>query len=277
MESNPLSCRFSAVPACLLLAQPRLHLLGVELVVPGVEHGFPRGVQHPLAVPAPGGEQDLPALFVGEPAVPSGDLEARDEALDIPLEGPGEGLVEVVDVEHEAALGGAEETEVRQVRVAAELHREPGAGGGGQVRGHQQGRTAVERERRDHHAPVAHRDELRDATWSPAPRAATPGRCGPSPGDHARVARPGAPHPGRPAVRPPPLEVRRMRRRQIRRGRLLGHGISSHRRDRPSRRRDEPQSVTRRLGRILSVPRRLARHREGMIPCRIPPPPSGDP
>ena len=74
--------------------------------------------------------------------------------------GPGERLVEVVDVEHEPALGRGEHAEVRQVRVAAALHRKPRARRRRQVAGHDHRRAAIERERRDEHAPVADRDEL---------------------------------------------------------------------------------------------------------------------
>ena len=46
------------------------------------------------------------------------------EALDVPLERPGQRLVEVADVEHERALGRREDAEVGQVRVAAQLDLE---------------------------------------------------------------------------------------------------------------------------------------------------------
>ena len=62
--------------------------------------------------------------FVGEAVVPAGDLQARREALDVPLPGPRQGLVEVVDVEDEATLRGGEHAEVRQVGVPAGLHRD---------------------------------------------------------------------------------------------------------------------------------------------------------
>ena len=58
-------------------------------------------------------------LLRGEVAVAPGDREARREALDVPLPGPGKGLVEVVDVQHQPAIGGGEDPEVREVRVAA--------------------------------------------------------------------------------------------------------------------------------------------------------------
>ena len=64
----------------------------------------------------------------GEPAVAAGDLKARGQPLHIPLPRAGQGLVEVVDVEHQLPLGGGEHPEVRQVRVTADLDRQTGAG-----------------------------------------------------------------------------------------------------------------------------------------------------
>ena len=61
----------------------------------------------------------------------------------------------------ELPLRRCERTEVREVRVAAELHVEPSRRRVLQVRGHDLRRAPVERERRDHHAPVAHRHEIR--------------------------------------------------------------------------------------------------------------------
>ena len=57
-------------------------------------------------------------------------------------------------------LRRCEHTEVREVRVAAQLHVEPSGRRVLQVRGHDLRRAPVERERRDHHAPVAHRHEI---------------------------------------------------------------------------------------------------------------------
>ena len=56
--------------------------------------------------------------------------------------------------------GEREDAEVREVRVAAALHRRsPERGRRGEVGRHDRRRAAVERERRDEHAPVADRDE----------------------------------------------------------------------------------------------------------------------
>ena len=96
----------------------------------------------------------------GEAAVTSGDLEAGRQALHVPLPRPGQGLVEVVDVEHQLALGRAEHAEIGQVGVAAALHVMPESRRGGQVRGHDQRRAPVEGERRDQHPSVADGHQL---------------------------------------------------------------------------------------------------------------------
>ena len=74
--------------------------------------------------------------------------------------GPGSRLVEVVDVEHQLPLRGGEHPEVRQVGVAADLGVQARAWGRGEVGRHDQRRTPVEGERRDHHPSVAEGDQL---------------------------------------------------------------------------------------------------------------------
>ena len=143
-----------------LALQPRLDLVDIEVVVPGLEHARFGGLQHPLPIAARSGEVVRPALLVGEAAVASGDLHARDQPLDVPLERPGVRLVEVVDVEDEVALGAREQTEVRQVGIAAQLDDQSAAGGVGEVGGHQQCCPSVEREGRDHHATVADGNQI---------------------------------------------------------------------------------------------------------------------
>ena len=98
-----------------------------------------------------------------EAAVATGHREAGHQPLHVPLERSRQGLVEVVDAEDQPPVRRGEHAEVRQVRVTAELHVEPGAGRAGEVGGHRVGRAAEERERRDQHAAVADRHQLRDA------------------------------------------------------------------------------------------------------------------
>ena len=69
-------------------------------------------------------ERDASLLGVTVSEVRRGDGERGDEALEVPLEGTLVGLVEVVHVEDQVTLGRREEIEVREVRVAADLHLE---------------------------------------------------------------------------------------------------------------------------------------------------------
>ena len=67
----------------------------------------------------------LRRCLVGVAVVPARDLQARREAFDVPLPRPGQGLVEVVDVEHQPAFRGGEQAEVRQMGIPADLGDQP--------------------------------------------------------------------------------------------------------------------------------------------------------
>jgi len=102
-------------------------------------------------------------LGVGVPVGAGGHGDGGREPFDVPFEGAGEGLVEVVEVEEQGAFRGGVQTEVEQMRVAAQLHGEPGVGLGGEVGGHHGGGTAQEGERRGGHPPVPDRQQLGQA------------------------------------------------------------------------------------------------------------------
>src|ERR1044072_6768754 len=104
-----------------------------------------------------------PPLRRVEATLAAGHGEAGGKPLDVPLPGPRQGLVEVVDVEYELALGRGVGAEVGEVGVAAELRLEPRAGRVGKVRRHHRCGAAVEGERRGQHASVAQRHQLSDA------------------------------------------------------------------------------------------------------------------
>ena len=146
-------------------------------------------------------QHDLAAVLGREPVVPPGHGEAGRQPLDVPLERPGQRLVEVVDVEDQAPLRGGERAEVGQVRVPAQLHPQPRRRRGGQIRRHRQRRAAVERERRHQHPPVPDRHQLRHPASAPAPTAARPDRATrPARTPHAT---PTGPPPGHPSPEPP--------------------------------------------------------------------------
>ena len=98
-----------------------------------------------------------------EAAFAGGDREAGGEPLDVPLPGPRQRLVEVVEVEDEAAVGRREGAEVGEVGVAAGLHPQPRDRGPRQVGRHHRGGAAEEGEGRGRHPPVADRHQVGDA------------------------------------------------------------------------------------------------------------------
>ena len=136
-------------------------LLGVQVGVPDVEIRHPGEARHRRAVSADRVEHDALLVLGAKGVVARRDQHARGQPLDIPLPRSRERLVEVVDVEHQPPLGRGEDTEVRQMRIAAALDRQPGPRCRGEVVGHDHRRPAIERERRDQHPPVANRHQLR--------------------------------------------------------------------------------------------------------------------
>ena len=143
----------------LQLLEQRLNL---DVGIPDIQVAHRGSLPHPGPVLRGHRQHDRAPLRGREPAIPAGDLETRGQPLHVPLPRARQRLVEIVDVEHQLPLGGGEHPEVRQVRVAANLDRQPGARGGGQVGGHDQRGTPVERERRHQHPAVTDRNQLRN-------------------------------------------------------------------------------------------------------------------
>ena len=146
-----------------LLSRQRGDLVNVDAGVPELEVGHRGEAPDRLPVRARHRPVDRLPLFGVEAAIAAGDGEAGRQALDVPLERARQRLVEVVDAEHEPPVGRGEPTEVRQMRIAAELHVESGPRRAGQIGRHRVGRAAEERERRHEHPPVADRHQLRHA------------------------------------------------------------------------------------------------------------------
>ena len=138
-----------------------LEILLVQARVPDVQLLHQSQVLHRLAIGPADGDVDPVALLGVEATVPTRNGKACDQALDVPLERAGQGLVEVVEAEHEPPVRSGVHAEVRQVRVPAELHGQVRARGAGEVRRHQVGGASVERERRREHARVPKGDQLR--------------------------------------------------------------------------------------------------------------------
>ncbi len=94
----------------------------------------------------------------------AGENEAGGHALDVPLEGAADGLVEVVKVEDEAAVGRGEGAQVAHVGVAAELGVDAGVGAEREVVRHDGHGSAEEAEGRGGHAVVLDLDQCGDAS-----------------------------------------------------------------------------------------------------------------
>ena len=151
----------------ILVLRQREDRLDVDLLVPGLERRQLRQAGHVVAVRTHRRPHGRVAHLHLEAEGAARDVHAGGEALHVPLPRSRQGLVEVVDVEHEMALGRGEDAEVQHVRVTARLHLQPAHRRGGEVVGHHLGRAAQERERRDHHAPDADRHQLGDAGHVP--------------------------------------------------------------------------------------------------------------
>ena len=89
----------------------------------------------------------------------SGQHQRCRHALQVPLEGAANGLVEVVDVEDEASVGRGVGAQVAHVGVAAELADDAGRGKLGQVRSHYRRGAAKKGEGRLGHELVLEGDE----------------------------------------------------------------------------------------------------------------------
>ena len=94
--------------------------------VPEVERSQRGGFGHVFAVAAHGGRDDPVARRRPEAPFERDDVHARRQPLDVPLPRSRQGLVEVVDVEDQAASGSGELAEVADVRVAARFDPEAG-------------------------------------------------------------------------------------------------------------------------------------------------------
>ena len=129
--------------------------LDVRPVVPEVELRHGRVAGHPVPVGLPGGDHGLIRLARLEAILPRRHHQAGGKAQQVPFEGPGQGLVEVAQVEPKVALWGGPEAKVEDVSVAAELHPQAAMGPGGEVRGHHRGRATEIGPGRGDHAPVA--------------------------------------------------------------------------------------------------------------------------
>ena len=87
---------------------------GIDARVVHVDRAHRRVARHAIAIGAHRAVDDVPGVVADHADLPAGDDEARREALQVELEWPGQGLVEVVDVEEQVALRRREQAEVRR-------------------------------------------------------------------------------------------------------------------------------------------------------------------
>ena len=135
-------------------------LLFVPVGVPDVQGAHLGELGHRPPVGGNRGHGDRRGVRLRESVVLRSDQEACGHPLDVVLEWAGQRLVEVVQIEQQPAFGRGERTEVRQVSVPAQLHRQTRPRRVLEVGGHDPRGTAVEGERRNHHPTVTHRDEV---------------------------------------------------------------------------------------------------------------------
>ena len=138
------------------------HALDLDTRVPDVEVPHLGELPHRAAIGACRPQHHGAPRIRIEPAVSPGYLEARPKTFDVPFERTGQRLVEVVDAEDEIPIGCEKRAEVGEMRVATELNVQPAARTSREIRCHEVGAAAEERERGDEHSAVPDRHQLRN-------------------------------------------------------------------------------------------------------------------
>lgn len=135
--------------------------LRVEARIPDFERAHARTLAQVLAIGRYTLHRSLPSYPVGQLVVACGDGKADRQSLQIPFPGRWQGLIEVVEIKNQVALGRREQAEIQQVCVAAGLNLQAGRRGGCKVGGHQRRGAAQEGERAAQHAAVSDRYQFR--------------------------------------------------------------------------------------------------------------------
>ena len=154
----------------------------VNVRVPDIQSGHPRQAGHLPAIARSHFNGGGTSFLGCELTVPGCDDHAGGEPLEVPLPRPRQGLVKVVDVEHQLALRRGEQPEVGQVGIAANLGVQARPRRGRQIGGHDQRGSTEEGEWRDQHPPITDGNELghpggglpfeeADRVWTVRPRA----------------------------------------------------------------------------------------------------------
>ena len=160
--SRPFPSRASIRPRPALL--DGLHRLADvplgQVFVPDVHRRHVRELGHRGPIGAYGLHRHRFGIPRGVAVVASGDGEAGDHPLQVILERPRQGLVEVVEAEHGCRSGEAKPPKLDRCASPQSWTLKSAVGSTGQVGGHDRGRAAIEGERRDHHPAVPDRHQV---------------------------------------------------------------------------------------------------------------------
>jgi hypothetical protein len=122
------------------------HALLVDRVVPDLQVAHLGVAPHPPAIALHARRRRLGGLGLVAAHEARCDRGAGGKALEVPFPWPGMDLVEIVDSEHQVALGRGIDAEVGDMHVAARRHRQPRHGRARQIVGHDRRRAAQEGE-----------------------------------------------------------------------------------------------------------------------------------
>src|SRR5215469_3783028 len=101
-----------ALPRQELRVELPPNLVDVQLRVPDVRVRHAGEFPHRVPVPTDGGHDHLTPLLAGKAIGAARDFQAGRQPLDVPFPWTRQRFVKVVDVEHEATFGRAEEAEI---------------------------------------------------------------------------------------------------------------------------------------------------------------------
>jgi hypothetical protein len=136
----------------------------IDARVPYVQVPHLRVLTHVHPVAANNGPRGLLAQDLVGPEETLSHDGTGGKPLEIPLPRTGQGLVEIVDAEHEVTLGRREDAEVRHVYVAAHLDRDAGGARTSEVARHHRGASPQKRKGRFEHSRVPNRYHLGESS-----------------------------------------------------------------------------------------------------------------
>src|SRR5579859_5666272 len=114
--------------------------------------GHPRKLGHLGAICSGASHYRVMALMFGIPRFPSGKNQAGRQSFYIPFPWPSNGLVEIIDIENQAAIRAGIRAQVADVGVAANLDWNTGCGQRGQIGCHDRNAATKKTERANRHA-----------------------------------------------------------------------------------------------------------------------------